>query len=89
MATTKNIQTNSTDGMVLLLSTPNDYVKVQIGNGGEVSEASLLEAVLEYASERGLRHYSRKTKPKAERKPRARKEQATTSLPIDINANHA
>ncbi len=64
MPSVKRIETTSSDGTVKLESMdgatvsvwfPADGIRTGAVPGGTVSEAALLEAVLEYAHERGLR----------------------------------
>lgn len=84
MATVRNIETRSEDGKLRLVSRPDGRVTVEIDPTDDtVAEESLLEAVLEYAHERGLRRRRRVAagKPRKTRRSGAKATAANGAAP--------
>lgn len=91
MATVRNIETKSEDGKIRLVSRPDGRVEVEIDEG-DIPEESLLETVLEYAHERGLRRRRRVATAGKPRKPRRSGAKATAANgatpPADLTEEH-
>lgn len=91
MATVTSIETSSADGKLRLLSRPDGCVEIALDeNEWVVSEESLIEAVLEYAHERGLRRRRRGPVSAKPRKPRrTAKPAATNGAAVEDHAEAA